>query len=1770
MAQVSLDSMGGLVASLRPSDLPDGASPRNYDCDFITGRVMQRPGEQNIYSYSGVSVGPNPAFSAVDTVLGNVPWTNPTGILAGDENYAVANLISANSVTSSTSTGTSSGGGVAWINPGNINSTSAYTSVALNASGSGNYTPSESSGGADASAVMGNPSAETITVLSGFTSIATSSATLYVTAQGSVSISGSGHGFMVLSYSVNNGVSWTPFYSTASSFSSTLIPVTLSGLTNLNTVQIQLTSSSVLSSGYVVNTDLVVTDWYATVSGTSQPTSQTLSAALSGLSIPSNATITGLGLSFQADYSGTAPSFMVSLSVGTTVDSFSLTTTPTTYTGGGNTALWGYSNWTSATLSTLAVHIIASTTGTSTVNVNSLSVTIYYTLGALASDYLDVTTFTFSVPSTQSITGIGVALKGYSSSSQTASVQLLAGGSALDPPKTFTLPASDSATTLGSSTDSWGASLTPALVNESSFGIRIQVTGTGTAYLDYVTITLYLTPGANNFNFVHSFQTATGIDYTLALDSAGNWWIENVSENPGELSLALSGTTANSYGSGTTVYDRAFVTNSTLTGSFVTGSDIPRQYNFEGGWWDRITQVGPGAPPSFAASQASGAIANITAYSVSSNVVTLTANNSYSAGTVGTFSGLSSATFLNGQTLIVLSTGLSSTQFQVAFTTGNVGTTSDSGSFTPQYTYPVTSITQPAASSDPSDPGHLSVMLWSAGPGSTSSGNVVTVYYKSSWPPGTSPDETLVTAFNAGYPVYVYISNAPFANGIYQVTSIGNALPPEVDHWRYYFTIQVPTSNYQIEIEPPGQYQITQGTVTTSTPVPGLAPGAQVSIAGASVTAWDGVYPIVESLNSGAFNISQTSLSGGIATYTWALVSGEAPASGQLVTITNTLNANGILNVTDAVIASATGTVSGTFTIAGFASTLNYPTTVEEGQATTAGTQFIIDPGAPNVGSTTVNPIYGNSTGGSLTVVGVASSGTLPIGAGTRQGVVIFVTRNGLYTAPSPPVTFSVAEDSNYITASQIPIGPPNVIARLIALTEAGQNGVPGANFYTITVPTIFNVGGVQYTSSSFLIPDNQTTTAQFTFSDSVLLNSDAIDVTGNNLFNLIEIGNPAWIIQYADRTFYGGCQNKIQNFNNLSFDGGYLEPTGSAAPVPLGWNIDSTSNPAYGTSFTVTAFSVTSNIVTVTCSNTLTAGLNVQIDGLSIGTYLNGSTLNVLTSSSTQFTAAFTHANVSLTSDSGTVASLVTPVQLRTSPVFGNSFYVVNQTASTQSTFGMITQSAYQDAYNVGILQANTPYSVRVTCRTPSGATVGNIVIDLTNSNQGVYGSTLGTHTLPLTSITSTMATYTGSVIGGTGLTTVPTGLLLRVWGQNLAALADYEIDRIEVFPTNQPVLTTQVLVSYDSEPEQVDGVTGQITLASQSQDQVYGAVIIHDALHFLKVNSTIECEDAANYEPSDWTTREVSQRIGTCGPNAFDYGDEWSLALHKTGVYAYSGGVPEIVSRELQGFATGDSLWDQINWKASQTFWLSNDLLARRFYVGVAMATPNFWLPNAPVNSAPTQPNVILMCNYDGCPTEPELIQAIPVHVTMFGTLKAVDRRRKWSIWQIVSPYGAQVLDGKQSFETLFLCNGTGTGKIYRLMASDIQPTDDGVPIAPLYTTYGMTTMEEGQQKQVGSAQKLATKFMANLQGSGSLQLRWYPNTLSATYPQTSPLNVALSTNPQNNIERRIEVRGQRIYTELSLNQTGTPTPGYFEVGELMLEISPHPWGAWRGVAQ
>lgn len=177
---------------------------------------------------------------------------------------------------------------------------------------------------------------------------------------------------------------------------------------------------------------------------------------------------------------------------------------------------------------------------------------------------------------------------------------------------------------------------------------------------------------------------------------------------------------------------------------------------------------------------------------------------------------------------------------------------------------------------------------------------------------------------------------------------------------------------------------------------------------------------------------------------------------------------------------------------------------------------------------------------------GLAGSGAGTAGAGgnivagPHQVSCIFVTRNGYFTKPAPP-TLWVAGGGKRAIVSQIPIGPPNVIARILCFTPAN-----GGSFYHLG-PT-----GLTIFSSNMYIADNVTTTLTVDFSDAVL----QLGTLDDPLFRLIELPEVAGIIDYAERIFAWGELNLVQGFNNLSMDGGFSNP-GALPNNPLGWTVD-------------------------------------------------------------------------------------------------------------------------------------------------------------------------------------------------------------------------------------------------------------------------------------------------------------------------------------------------------------------------------------------------------------------------------------------------------------------------------------------------------------------------------------------------------------------------------------------------------------------------------------
>ncbi|MGB7153961.1 MAG: hypothetical protein WBD08_07170, partial [Candidatus Acidiferrales bacterium] len=154
------------------------------------------------------------------------------------------------------------------------------------------------------------------------------------------------------------------------------------------------------------------------------------------------------------------------------------------------------------------------------------------------------------------------------------------------------------------------------------------------------------------------------------------------------------------------------------------------------------------------------------------------------------------------------------------------------------------------------------------------------------------------------------------------------------------------------------------------------------------------------------------------------------------------------------------------------------------------------------------------------------------ISPGVHQVAVIFVTRQGYWTMPSPPVSWTAAGGFK-VNVTNIPTGPANVVQRLLAFTGAG-----GATFYQVPATMTIN--------------DNITTSLEVDFTDDILL----AGVSMQDLFNNVELPDQLGVIAYSERLFWWGERAKMPNWSNLSFDGGW-DPSGDGRP--LGWQLGAT-----------------------------------------------------------------------------------------------------------------------------------------------------------------------------------------------------------------------------------------------------------------------------------------------------------------------------------------------------------------------------------------------------------------------------------------------------------------------------------------------------------------------------------------------------------------------------------------------------------------------------------
>jgi hypothetical protein len=111
---------------------------------------------------------------------------------------------------------------------------------------------------------------------------------------------------------------------------------------------------------------------------------------------------------------------------------------------------------------------------------------------------LNAYSFGFSIPTNATIAGVEVSYRIWGGGTKGACFQLTNGGSPIGNFKSITMPTSWESGTLGSSSDVWGASLTPAIINNGGFGVQTWMSyPPGAIYYkaDYISVKVYYTTG---------------------------------------------------------------------------------------------------------------------------------------------------------------------------------------------------------------------------------------------------------------------------------------------------------------------------------------------------------------------------------------------------------------------------------------------------------------------------------------------------------------------------------------------------------------------------------------------------------------------------------------------------------------------------------------------------------------------------------------------------------------------------------------------------------------------------------------------------------------------------------------------------------------------------------------------------------------------------------------------------------------------------------------------------------------------------------------------------------------------------------------------------------------------------------------------------------------------------------------------------------------------------------------------------------------------------
>lgn len=209
------------------------------------------------------------------------------------------------------------------------------------------------------------------------------------------------------------------------------------------------------------------------------------------------------------------------------------------------------------------------------------------------------------------------------------------------------------------------------------------------------------------------------------------------------------------------------------------------------------------------------------------------------------------------------------------------------------------------------------------------------------------------------------------------------------------------------------------------------------------------------------------------------------------------------------------------------------------------------------------------------------------------------------------------------------------------------------------------------------------------TTSTAIGVTSDVITVT---IANSLKVGQFVYLQSFTAGGALNGTIVQVLTASATQFTAAYptanitaatADVTGTYQLVQAGaGNLLTTGASATITNLAATAASAgtSSSTLTVTCTNTFIPGQFVVLQGATTATQVNGIIVQVLTASSSQFTAIWTGTTISTAADTGTAKLLVTAggAPISTSGL-GASITNSLSTANSAGTAGLLTMTANQ-----------------------------------------------------------------------------------------------------------------------------------------------------------------------------------------------------------------------------------------------------------------------------------------------------------------------------------------------------------------------------------------------------------------------------------------------------------------------------------------------------------